>query len=186
MKNKFNLLLKLIISTIIIFIVYNGLLYFFDPRPQIYRDHNLIMLRQPIDAKNFQVISIDGKAESIDFTKNQANLLIMWATWCKYCTKEIPLADKILQNNASKSINFIAMLEPNGKIDAAKKFFKQKEITNINVKLDYSAEYFSALKIGGIPSYYLADKNGLIFAKLNPDWDNNNFIELLIEATKFR
>lgn len=46
-------------------------------------------------AKDFELISVDGKTYRLSELKGQVVLLNFWATWCKYCIKENPSLDRL-------------------------------------------------------------------------------------------
>src|SRR5262249_28994974 len=51
------------------------------------------------DAPTFKVVSMDGKAFSLDSLKGKTVLLDFWETWCGPCIRSMPTTDKLYADN---------------------------------------------------------------------------------------
>ena len=120
--------------------------------------------------------------EEITFSNYSGNVLLInfWATWCAPCVKEMPSLDR-LQGQMQNKIKVIAVSEDRGKVDKVKKFFKEKEIKNLEEFHDKKGELAKELNLIGLPTSLFIDKKGEIIGRFEGEmeWDNVDVINLI-------
>jgi len=90
----------------------------------------------------------------------KATLLVFWATWCPYCTEEIPDLIKLNNDYSSKGLKILAVDIGENRKKAAS--FATAQGINYTVLLDTENRVAEQYGIMGIPANVLIDKDGVI------------------------
>ncbi len=111
-------------------------------------------------------IDIKGKRFVLDAHRGKNVIIIFWATWCKYCVKEIPTIIDFQNTlgNTSDTVVVSSILDTD--IEKAKVFIDKNKI-NYTVLIDeqyYGAdsEFNKPFKIVNIPSIWVINKEGIV------------------------
>ena len=162
---------------LVIFIFLTTNLYAGD-RPNI---KNIIINK---DIKKYDSLTfLDDKNQKIDLNDFQGNLILMnfWATWCAPCKEEMPSLDSLLEK---KELNNLKIFPINVGQDSTKKtskFFKDLKIKNLDIYFDNPTTLAKKLRLRGIPTSILFNKNGEEFARISGsiDFEDKEFIKWL-------
>jgi len=101
---------------------------------------------------NVTLESFRGKVVYLDF----------WASWCEPCKKSFPWMHKMKANYADQGFEIVAVnLDKDRKL--ADEFLKAVDV-NFKVAFDESGESASRYKLRGMPSSYLIDREGNVYA----------------------
>ncbi|WMS87166.1 TlpA disulfide reductase family protein [Pleionea litopenaei] len=60
-------------------------------------------------AKDFTLPTLDGATITLSEYKDQAVVLVFWATWCPYCKKLLPGIERLHQTYGEKGLKVIAI-----------------------------------------------------------------------------
>jgi len=106
----------------------------------------------PGTAGNVQLSSFKGKVVYLDF----------WASWCEPCKKSFPWMHEMKATYEAQGFEIVAVnLDKDRKL--ADEFLKAVDV-NFKVAFDESGESASRYKLRGMPSSYLIDREGKVYA----------------------
>lgn len=100
-----------------------------------------------------------GKAlplENIDWKANQKTLVIYLSTTCKYCKESIPFYQRLVKENADKSVKLIAVFSQPEK--EAKEYLKANSIGITDVQ----NASLASVGVRGTPSILLVNGEGVV------------------------
>ena len=110
-----------------------------------------------------------------DFSGNEINLndyhgklviINFWATWCAPCKKEMPLLDRLYQDNNFKNLQVFAVnMEQPNKLKT-KNFFAALNIQKLSIFFDNNLNFVKEFKLRGVPTTVLINKKGEEFARI--------------------
>ncbi|MCW8851380.1 MAG: TlpA family protein disulfide reductase [Gammaproteobacteria bacterium] len=101
---------------------------------------------------NVQLESFKGKVVYLDF----------WASWCEPCKKSFPWMHEMKATYAAQGFEIVAVnLDKDKKLADA--FLRAVDV-NFKVAFDESGESASRYKLRGMPSSYLIDRDGNVYA----------------------
>lgn len=113
------------------------------------------------EAPDFSLSDIDGDKVTLSDFKNKNNvMLFFWATWCRFCQKEISYLNTKYDELKEKEMVVLA-IDINENINTVKKFLANKP-TQYSMLLDKDANVSSDYDIIGVPTYILIDKEGIV------------------------
>ena len=162
---------------IIIYLISSSFSYSIEP-PDI---KNLIIYKHKKKIENLEFFNSEGQKTSIkDYLKNTI-MINFWATWCAPCRKEMPSLDKLKSLNKFKNLEIIPINIGGDTNENSKKFFKDLKIKNLEVFSGSGQAFSEKLKIRGLPTTILIDKNGYEFARIVGyiDFENQSLIDWL-------
>ena len=117
----------------------------------------------PLPAPESELRTVAGEPVTLAAYKDKIVLVNFWATWCVPCVREMPsLVDR---EGAVKVVPFL----------------KKHGIRNITTLLDQSMRLASALRVSGMPTSFLLDRNGRVVGSLVgiAEWDSKEAIALV-------
>lgn len=104
----------------------------------------------------------NGSTVQLENLKGKVVYLDFWASWCEPCKKSFPWMHQIKQNYADQGFEILAInLDKDRKL--ADKFLKEMDV-NFIVAFDEKGESASDYKLRGMPSSYLIDRDGNVYA----------------------
>ncbi len=119
-----------------------------------------LAIREGESAPGFSLLSVAGKEVSFSDYQNKPVVLFFWATWCPYCTAELPDLQKRYKDFMSSGIEVLA-IDIGESQERVEKFLNKKNI-ELSVLLDRKNEVAHKYNVVGIPTYVLIDRQGKI------------------------
>ncbi len=126
---------------------------------------------------------IDGEKRSLtlaDF-RGKVILLNMWATWCIPCVREMPSLDRLQARLGSPDFEVVALSIDISGLPGVRKFYKMLEVKALAMYVDKSAASRIALKVKGMPTTLLIDREGREIGRVTgaAEWDSAPATELI-------
>ncbi|MBS0238182.1 MAG: TlpA family protein disulfide reductase [Proteobacteria bacterium] len=124
-----------------------------------------------------------GKDVTLSSFKGKTILLNLWATWCEPCREEMPALDRLQKDLGSDKFEVVALSLDRKGYEASRKFLDDLKAGNVKLYSDASAKQGMALKLLGMPTTILINKDGLEVGRLagSAKWDSED-AKKLIEA----
>jgi thiol-disulfide isomerase/thioredoxin len=141
---------------------------------------------------SFETVDFDGNKVSSDeiFSQNEITMVNVWATWCPYCTDELPDLEELNQQLAEKNCGIIGLCgdaETDEVLNTAKELLSKNKITYLNLRPYDGWEENFDISLSGWPTSFFVDKTGTIVAPLidgsQPQKYRECFDELLSKDT---
>ena len=143
--------------------------------------------------KQFTVNEEPGPAPDVKFTngagekitladfKGRVVLVNFWATWCAPCIKEMPSLDKLQAKLGGDDFQVVAVNEDRGGAKIAGPFLKKLGTPNIAIFVDDKMKLMRALKVRGMPTSFLLNREGRVVGKLAgiAEWDTPEAVALI-------
>ncbi len=171
------MLKKLLVASIIMIITivaFTAYQLFFVYKGNVVAYKNLVnFYKEPIDLNDYELIALDGTQQKISDTNGKNRLVMFWATWCKYCLSDMPEIIKFASDNKSANLAVLALAVPDDPIAKARNIMQTKNNQNMKVYLNSSGAIYKSLRLKGVPSYIIIDKNGFGIASLHPTFDED-------------
>lgn len=116
--------------------------------------------------------------------KGRVVLLNLWATWCAPCREEMPALDRLQRDLGSDKFEVVALSLDRAGADASLKYLNEVGAKNLKLYADPTGKQGFALKIPGMPTTLLIDKEGREVGRLTgpAEWDSAD-AKALIEQT---
>lgn len=135
----------------------------------------------PLPDITFQDAS--GKDVTLSSFKGKTILLNLWATWCQPCREEMPALDRLQKAMGSDKFEVVALSLDRQGYAASRKFLDELKANAVNLYADPTAKQGMALKLIGMPTTILINKDGLEIGRLagSAEWDSDD-AKKLIEA----
>jgi len=111
-------------------------------------------------APDFRLLDLDGKAVTLTGLRSKPVVINFWTTWCGYCVEEMPLLEKMHQKWPAKGLVFLAI--DVGEDPTTIREFVKKQGLSFTVLLDTKSEVAEKYNVGGLPTTYFIDANGII------------------------
>ena len=141
--------------------------------------NNIVLHKNPLQVS--QVKLKDFYLKDIVVNKNDGKIKVLnfWATWCDPCRAEMPSLDSFSKENPEFKVFAINLEKPNQK--KTRKFFKELSIKNLEIYFDTEFKLTKKLKLRGVPTTILLNKNGNEFARIigEVDFYDKKFIKWL-------
>ncbi|WP_045837432.1 TlpA family protein disulfide reductase [Hyphomicrobium sp. 99] len=136
---------------------------------------------EPLPDITFQ--DATGKDVKLSSLKGKTILLNLWATWCEPCREEMPALDHLQKELGSDKFEVLALSLDRKGYDASRKFLDELKADNVKLYTDVTAKQGMALKLLGMPTTILINKDGLEVGRLagSAKWDSDD-AKKLIEA----
>lgn len=127
-----------------------------------------------------------GKVLTLAEFKGKVVLLNLWATWCAPCREEMPALDRLQKDLGSDAFEVVALSLDRKGAEASQKFLNETKANNLKLYIDASAKQGTALKIVGMPTTILIDKQGREIGRLAgpAEWDSAEAKALITAALK--
>ena len=118
----------------------------------------------------------EGKDLKLSDFKGRTVLLNLWATWCAPCRQEMPALDRLQQALGSDKFEVVALSLDRQGIAATKKFLDEVGAKALKLYVDATAKQGLALKLVGMPTTILIDKDGREVGRLAGEagWDSED------------
>ena len=142
---------------------------------------NLIVHKDKKKIENIDFLNSNSEKISINNYLGKSIILNFWATWCAPCQKEMPILDRLKSNKVFKNTEFLAVNIADESYKKSKNFFDKLNINSLEIFLGSGSEVARKLKIRGLPTTILIDKNGYEFARIVGyiDFEDKIFLQWL-------
>jgi len=128
-----------------------------------------------------EITFLDGNKKIVKLSDYKGNLVLLnfWASWCVPCKEEMPSLDALKGNSELDNIKIFPINIGKDSLKKSEKFFKELNIKNLNIYFDNPKTLAKALKLRGVPTTILFNKDGQEFARVigSIDFKNDEFIE---------
>ena len=117
-----------------------------------------------------------GNDLSLKAWEGRVVLLNLWATWCAPCLKEMPALDRLQAELGSKDFEVVALAVDRTGAEGARKFLDKIKAANLKLYVDASARSSSTLRVVGMPTTILIDRQGREIGRLvgPAEWDSED------------
>lgn len=125
-----------------------------------------------------------GKTISLADFKGRTVLLNLWATWCAPCREEMPSLDRLQQALGSDKFEVVALSLDRQGAAASQKFLDEVKAKALKLYIDATAKQGTVLKLVGMPTTILINKDGLEIGRLAgpAEWDSPEAKKLIETA----
>ena len=115
-----------------------------------------------------------GQPVTLASFKGRTVLLNLWATWCAPCREEMPSLDRLQQALGSDKFEVVALSLDRQGAAASQKFLDEVNAKHLKLYIDATAKQGTVLKIVGMPTTILINKDGLEVGRLAgpAEWDS--------------
>ena len=128
-----------------------------------------------------EITFLDNSKKIVKLSDYRGNLVLLnfWATWCAPCKEEMPSLDALKGNSELDNIEIFPINIGKDSFKKSEKFFEELNIKNLNVYYDNPKTLAKALKLRGVPTTILFNKDGKEFARIigSIDFKDVEFIE---------
>lgn len=123
----------------------------------------------------------DGTAAKLSDWRGKIVVLNFWATWCAPCVKELPALDNLAGALPAETHVVLALSNDRGGAKKVPPFLKKVGVKNLAPHLDLKSALGRAFGMRGLPTTYIIDRDGQVFAKLEgaAEWDSPEIVEWL-------
>lgn len=127
-----------------------------------------------------------GKTLTLADFKGKVVLLNLWATWCAPCREEMPALDRLQKALGGDNFEVVALSLDRKGAEASQKFLTETNAGNLKLYIDATAKQGTTLKIVGMPTTILIDKEGREVGRLAgpAEWDSEEAKALITAALK--
>jgi thiol-disulfide isomerase/thioredoxin len=124
-----------------------------------------------------------GKEVHLSSFKGKTILLNLWATWCAPCREEMPALNTLQKELGSDKFEVVTLSLDRGGYAASRKFLDELKANAVHLYADPTAKQGMALKLIGMPTTILINKDGMEVGRLagSAKWDSPD-AKKLIEA----
>lgn len=125
-----------------------------------------------------------GKEVHLSDFKGKTILLNLWATWCAPCREEMPALNKLQKDLGSDKFEVVTLSLDRGGYEASRKFLDGLKATDVHLYADPTAKQGMALKLIGMPTTILINRDGLEVGRLagGAKWDSPDAKKLIQSA----
>lgn len=122
-----------------------------------------------------------GQARRFAEMRGRGLVVNFWATWCAPCVKEMPDLDRLNARLEKDAIEVLPLSSDREGAAPVEKFYQKAGIKTLPVLLDVNGAVGRALKIGGLPTTILVDREGREVARVvgAATWDSDAFAEAI-------
>lgn len=140
----------------------------------------LTQLESPPIRPSLTFQTMDG--QDVQLSKHQGQVVLMnaWATWCPPCIAEMPSLDRLQALRGSPDFVVVPISLDRTAVEA-KTWFEDNDIRNLKSWHDSSYRLTGQLKLPGLPTSVLYDRDGREVARIpgEVEWDSEEALALI-------
>ncbi|MGI9482637.1 MAG: TlpA family protein disulfide reductase [Hyphomicrobiales bacterium] len=123
---------------------------------------------------NIEFAESSGAKRSLSDWKGKVVLLNLWATWCAPCRKEMPGLSRLQGELGGEEFEVVALSVDRKGLAASQKFLNSIDAEKLALYNDETTKTLQKLKIVGLPSTLLIDRDGKEVGRLTgpAEWDS--------------
>lgn len=160
-----------------------GLLALVVPRPAVGAEAPaaFVVHEDPRPVAEVTFESGDGGTMSLADFRGQVVLLNIWATWCVPCRREMPTLDRLQAELGGPDFAVVALSIDRKGLPAVREFYAEIGLETLAIYVDQSGEAQRALKVLGIPTTLLLDRDGNEIGRLlgPAEWDSPEMVAFI-------
>jgi len=126
-------------------------------------------------APNFQLPNLGGQSVSLSDFQGKPVLINFWASWCRPCVYEMPYIQEVFEEWSGQGLVVLA-INIGESLSQVKEFMESHDLS-FPVLLDMEGKVAEQYNIGGIPTTFSVDKDGIIQAMRVGAFPNKAAIE---------
>ncbi len=128
----------------------------------------------PLPAPETELLTVAGEPVTLAAFKNKVVLVNFWATWCVPCVREMPSLDRLQAAFDEEKFLILAVSVDRGGAEKVTPFLAKHGIKNLTPLLDRRMRLASALRVPGMPTSFLLDREGRVLGSLPgiAEWDS--------------
>lgn len=145
----------------------------------------LIVSREPhAAAEDASFVDVKGDRHTLADWKGKVVLVNIWATWCGPCKQEMPSLDRLQARMGGSRFQVLTVSVNRDGVTKPLAFFKDNNISHLEVLNDQTSEFTSKMKAVGLPVTLLLDRDGREIARVvgPAEWDSEEAVSLVREA----
>jgi thiol-disulfide isomerase/thioredoxin len=120
-----------------------------------------------------EIVFTDDTGERVTLADFRGKVVVLniWATWCPPCRREMPTLDRLEAELSGDRFAVVALSVDQSGSEVVRDFFEQEDIEHLGLYIDTSARVLMDLRIPGIPSTLILDREGREIARLSGEAD---------------
>ncbi len=144
----------------------------------------LSVAQKPVTPIEFELRDLTGKIVKLSAFKGKVVFLNFWATWCGPCRSEMPSMQRMYEKLHDAGLEILAVDLQEEK-RAVEGFVRELSL-KFPILLDSTGTVGSKYNARAIPTTYLFDRKGFIFARAvgAREWDSPEMLETLRRVLK--
>ena len=162
MKKELKVIIGIICFVTFILLAILGYKYLTSKYNNILEDFNINNHKKSV-AKDFTVTDTNGNKVKLSDFAGKPVVINFWATWCYYCTQEMPYFDRIYQEN-KEDVVFLMINATDGMQETkemADEYIKEEGFS-FPIYYDEGLKVITDYGITGYPATIFIDKDGNI------------------------
>lgn len=146
--------------------------------------HKMEPLTTPVDLSSVRFVDTEGKAHLFSELHGKTVLVMFWATWCKYCMRDMPSVATFIQDHAKPDdpIAVLPLAIPSDTPIGVKRFMEQYG-NSIEGYVNQTPAIYKQLQMRGVPYYIVVNSSGSAIATIKPKW-GADLVRLLTPAVQ--
>ena len=143
--------------------------------------HNIVQYESPRPISSLIFEDFLGNEVNLNNYHEKLIIINFWATWCAPCKEEMPLLDKLYQDNNFNNLVVFAVNMEQPNTTKTKKFFTDLNIQKLEIFFDSNLNFVKEFKLRGMPTTVLINKKGEEFARIvgSIDFQDQKFLKWL-------
>lgn len=144
-------------------------------------DLRFAALERPRPLPEVRFVDGDGRALTLADFRGRVVLLNIWATWCVPCRREMPTLERLEKRLGGPDFEVVVLSIDVDGIPVVKDFYRELGLEALGIYVDKTARARLALKVTGIPTTLLVDREGREIGRtIGPaEWDSPEAVKLI-------
>jgi thiol-disulfide isomerase/thioredoxin len=129
---------------------------------------------RPEKAPDVPFLDAWGEKHSLSDFRGKVVLANIWATWCPACIVEMPQLDRLQVRLGGEDFMVLTISQDSGGGTAVRKFFDERNLTNLPIFIDKDRKLGRAFKQSLLPTSMLLDAEGRELGRIigPAEWDS--------------
>ena len=135
---------------------------------------------QPSPAPAITFSEMTGDTVPLSDFRGKLLVVNLWATWCAPCLREMPSLDR-LQSQFGDRLAVLAVSEDRGGSKTVEPFITKLGLKSVEFFVDPKSEVGHALKVRGLPTSVLIDREGKVLGRVEgaADWNSPKMLGII-------